>query len=44
MAFFDMSLAELQVYRPERSEPPDFDSFWQTTLAETHQYALKSRF
>ncbi len=44
MAFFDMSLAELQVYRPERSEPPDFDSFWQTTLAETHQYALNPAF
>jgi cephalosporin-C deacetylase len=44
MVFFDKPLEELQVYRPERPEPPDFDTFWQTTLAETRAYPLKPRF
>ena len=25
---FDLSLAELRVYKPEREEPADFDAFW----------------
>jgi cephalosporin-C deacetylase len=44
MAFFDLPLEELRAYRPERSEPADFDSFWQQTLAETRQYPLDARF
>ncbi|MBI3910675.1 MAG: alpha/beta fold hydrolase [Armatimonadetes bacterium] len=36
MAFFDLSWDELQAYRPERVEPPDFDAFWARTLAEAH--------
>jgi cephalosporin-C deacetylase len=32
MPQFDMPLAELQRYRPERDEPTDFDSFWDRTL------------
>jgi cephalosporin-C deacetylase len=34
MALFDLPLAELRAYRPERSEPADFDAFWKATLAE----------
>ncbi len=33
MALFDFPLAELEVYRPERDEPDDFDAFWADTLA-----------
>jgi cephalosporin-C deacetylase len=44
MAFFDMSLEELQAYKPERSEPEDFDAFWQATLAEARQHPLDARF
>jgi cephalosporin-C deacetylase len=44
MPFFDMSLAELQTYRPERSEPNDFDAFWQTTLEEARKHPLNARF
>lgn len=32
MPQFDMPLADLQRYRPERDEPTDFDSFWDRTL------------
>ncbi len=33
MAAFDLPLEQLQVYRPERDEPADFDAFWAATLA-----------
>jgi len=32
MALIDLSLAELREYRPQRTEPADFDSFWTDTL------------
>lgn len=44
MAFFDLSLDELQQYAPQRREPEDFDAFWQETLATTRQYPLDARF
>jgi cephalosporin-C deacetylase len=44
MAFFDLSLEQLQSYKPERNEPEDFDAFWQSTLAETRTHALNPRF
>ena len=44
MAFFDKSLEELHQYKPERSEPADFDAFWQTTLEETRQHPLNVQF
>jgi cephalosporin-C deacetylase len=31
---FDLSLAELESYRPEIREPADFDAFWRDTIAE----------
>ena len=33
MAAFDLPIDELEAYRPERSEPADFDAFWAETLA-----------
>ncbi len=44
MPFFDLPLEALQTYRPERSEPHDFDAFWQTTLDETRQHTLQAQF
>lgn len=44
MAFFDLPLEQLKIYKPDRSEPPDFEEFWQTTLDETRQYDLDARF
>jgi cephalosporin-C deacetylase len=35
LAQFDLSLDELRAYRPERSEPDDFDAFWATTLSSS---------
>ena len=44
MAFFDLSLKELQSYRPDRTEPADFDSFWKSTLEKTRSHPLNATF
>jgi cephalosporin-C deacetylase len=41
---FDMPLEELKTYLPPREEPPDFDAFWQQTLAEAHNFPLDAVF
>ena len=43
MALIDLSLEELREYRPERTEPTDFNQFWTETLeaARTHPIALE---
>jgi cephalosporin-C deacetylase len=41
---FDLPLAELRVYKPEREEPADFDAFWASTLAEARAHPLAARF
>lgn len=40
----DMPLAELRSYRPEPSEPADFDDFWQRTLADARAQAGPAQF
>lgn len=42
--FFDLPLEQLKVYRPPREEPPDFDAFWQQTLAEARGFPLNAAF
>jgi hypothetical protein len=32
MPYFDLPLDELKRYLPERTRPPDFDAFWDSTL------------
>lgn len=44
MPFFDLSLDELQTYKPARTEPADFDAFWRATLSETGQHPLGAQF
>jgi cephalosporin-C deacetylase len=44
MAFYDMSLEEMLVYAPPRQEPPDFDAFWQESIAQTRRHPLDARF
>ncbi|MGE5223679.1 MAG: acetylxylan esterase, partial [Omnitrophica WOR_2 bacterium] len=44
MAIFDLPLEQLRTYLPPRQEPPDFDAFWQTTLATARQYPLNVEF
>jgi len=44
MAQFDMSVAELQRYRPERDEPADFDDFWRGTLSAAAEHDLAAEF
>jgi cephalosporin-C deacetylase len=44
MALFDLPLEQLKTYLPAREEPPDFDAFWQRTLAETRAQPLNARF
>ncbi len=42
--FIDLPLKELEAYRPERSEPADFDRFWSDTLQEARAFPLKTVF
>lgn len=44
MAFFDKPLDELQAYRPDLTEPADFDAFWSQTLSEARAFPLNPRF
>jgi cephalosporin-C deacetylase len=44
LALFDMPLDELRGYRPERTEPDDFDQFWAATLAATRERAAAPTF
>lgn len=44
MAFFDKPLEELRAYKPQRSEPADFDAFWRHTLSEARRHPLDARF
>ena len=44
MAFFDLSLKELQTYCPDRDEPADFDAFWKSTLDEARVFPLNATF
>jgi cephalosporin-C deacetylase len=44
MAYFDLPLDQLELYRPARHEPPNFDAFWQQTLAEARRFPLDAVF
>jgi cephalosporin-C deacetylase len=44
VALFDVPLAELRSYRPERAEPDDFDAFWSATLSAAAEHDLKPEF
>ena len=44
MALFDLSLDQLKVYKPERNEPSDFDSFWAATLSDARSHSLAATF
>jgi cephalosporin-C deacetylase len=41
---FDLPLEELRVYKPDRDEAADFDSFWADTLADARTHLLAPRF
>src|SRR5512135_1420751 len=40
---FDLPLEELKKYRPERSEPGDFDRFWNESLSTARNSRLDAR-
>jgi cephalosporin-C deacetylase len=44
MAYYDLPLDQLKTYLPPRVEEPDFDAFWQSTLAEARKFPLDVRF
>ena len=44
LAQFDLPLAELERYRPERHEPAGFDAFWARTLAEARAHPIDAEF
>jgi cephalosporin-C deacetylase len=41
---YDLPLEQLKVYKPERTEPADFDDFWARTLRESRQHPLNAVF
>ncbi len=41
---FDLPLEQLETYKPDREEPPDFDAFWTKTLATAQQFPLHATF
>jgi cephalosporin-C deacetylase len=43
MPIWDMSLEELETYRPDVPEPDGFDAFWDATLAEAREHDLALR-
>lgn len=44
MPFFDLPLEQLQTFKPVRTEPKDFDAFWEATLWEARAFALNATF
>lgn len=44
MPQFDLSLAELEAYRPELTAAPDFDAFWSKTLELARSHDLDPEF
>ncbi len=40
MPLFDLTLSQLEQYRPDVLEPSDFDAFWENTLLETRAHDL----
>jgi cephalosporin-C deacetylase len=42
--YFDLPLDQLKTYKPERSEPADFDLFWKKTLETARAFPLKAGF
>jgi cephalosporin-C deacetylase len=42
--YFDLPLDQLLTYKPVRTEPKDFDDFWNNTLEATRQYPLEASF
>lgn len=44
MALIDLPIDQLIDYRPERSEPADFDDFWAQTLADARARRWPTRF
>jgi cephalosporin-C deacetylase len=44
LAIFDLELPELERYRPERTEPADFEPFWAETLADARARASEPVF
>ncbi|MBI4730550.1 MAG: acetylxylan esterase [Chloroflexi bacterium] len=41
---FDLPIDELKVYKPDRTEPAGFDTFWEQTLNESRSYLIDARF
>ena len=44
MPLFDYPLEQLQTYLPARTEPADFDEFWQGTLEAARSFPLNAQF
>jgi cephalosporin-C deacetylase len=41
---YDMPLEELQLYKPDRHEPQDFDEFWKRSISDSQSFDLNAQF
>jgi len=41
---FDLPLDELHVYKPDRTEPQDFDVFWKSSISSSRNFELNAGF
>lgn len=41
---YDLPLDQLEIYKPPRQEPADFDSFWRRTINSTRAFPLAAQF
>ena len=41
---YDLPLEELEVYKPDRSEPKDFDVFWKESISSSQNFDLNAEF
>lgn len=41
---FDLPLEQLKAFKPERTQPADFDEFWSRTLSEARRFPLDAQF
>jgi len=42
--YFDLPLEQLKTYKPERTEPADFDLFWKNTIETARSFPLAATF
>jgi cephalosporin-C deacetylase len=42
--YFDFPFEQVNVYKPDRQEPDDFDVFWSETITQAREFPLAAQF